>query len=81
VAVDFVVEGLAQRDNVVGFLAVVFYWLLAVVPELHVVEEVKAGGIGHDRSLALLLRAEEDRGAKDALKALNDSLIVVSVLG
>jgi hypothetical protein len=48
---------------------------------VHAIKEVKAGGIGHDRSLALLFRAEEDGGAKDALKALNDSLIVVSVLG
>ena len=41
---------------------------------------MEADGIRHDGSLALLLRPKEDGGAKDALKTLNDSVVVVSVL-
>jgi hypothetical protein len=40
---------------------------------VHAIEKVEAGGIQYDRSPALLFRTEEEGGAKDALKALNDN--------
>src|ERR1039458_6164607 len=81
VALDFMVEGLAQRDDVVRRLAVEFCRFLPVVPELHAIKKVEAGGIGHDGSLALLFCAKENGGTKDGLKTLHDSVVVVSVLG
>jgi hypothetical protein len=48
---------------------------------VHAIEKVKTRGIQHDGFLALLFRAEKDGGAKDALEALNDPVVVIPVFG
>ena len=81
-AVDFVVEGLAQRDGIFEFIAVTRAEGSSRLYQMCMrSKKWKRAESGHDGSLALLFRAEKDGGAKDALKALNDPVVVVSVLG
>ena len=82
VLVDLAVEGITQRNQIVEVFGE--QWLLligGVEPELHAIEELKAGQVDDCQALWLLFRAEEDGGREDALKTFNHAAIVRAILG
>jgi hypothetical protein len=81
VLVDFTVECVAERNDVGTSVAIAFQKFLVVVPELHGIKKVEPARTRDGGWLVLLFRTKENRGAKDALKSLYDSTVVVSVLG
>ncbi len=82
VLTDLAVEGFAEKDNVVESLGACWLRLfIAVKPELHLVEEMKASRIHQTLLCQRIIGSEENRGGEDALKSRSDSPVLSAVLG
>ena len=79
---ELVPEGLAE-ENVV--LEIVGRKLLLIevlgVPDLHAVEEMKAGVVIHGTVALVLLGAEKDGGAEDAAEAVDEASVLAAIFG
>ncbi len=76
---DFPVEGFAEEDAVVK--SVMRRWVgfvVAIEPELNLVEEVEASRI-YKKFVPSSVRPEEDRGGEDPLERCSDSAVLSAI--
>lgn len=84
VLVNLLVECLAEADDVFGtfFTHRSFgFRLVLVEPKPHLIKEVKPSSVNDRTAAGVIFGAEKDRGAEDAVEALDDSAVVAPVLG
>jgi hypothetical protein len=82
VLVDFAIELLTQRDDVVVLLGLIRLEGLATAElQAKAIEEVKATPVQHRHSARQIIGPKEDCCGKDPLKALHEAAVVGAVLG
>lgn len=79
--VDFLIECLAEADDVFSLVGIRVFGLMVAEPELDPIEEVKASSINQTATVGLVFSSKEDGGRKDTMEALHDSAIMAAVLG
>jgi len=77
---DFPIERFAEQDAVVkSAMRERVRFVVAIEPEMHLVEEVEASRI-HKNLVSHPIRSEEYRGGKDSLEGYSDSTVLRAIL-